>query len=205
METFWTIGTISALALNAILFIVVLALVREIGIILVRLGPSRPLVTTEGADIGSTVRPIELTSVTGRAVAIVPTKSRLNLMLFMSPACNACEQLMPAVKTFSRAYRDRISVTLVSNLLNEGYHTDDGNDFAIVHSLELYRQFNIMSTPYAMLLDNNNVVVSRGAVNTLDELESLVSFEYKIETSRPVPTAPSIVASRDATVERTPL
>jgi len=41
METFWTVGVVAALAGNLIVFGLLLGLARELGLVLIRLGPDK--------------------------------------------------------------------------------------------------------------------------------------------------------------------
>jgi len=104
MALFWTIGIIGLLICQALMFILILAFARELGVILVRLGPISARPAPEGPAVGEVVEPIEMVDITGKAHPLRPRKSNA-LLVFISPSCPACEELLPGMRTLAKEYR----------------------------------------------------------------------------------------------------
>lgn len=178
IELTLSIAAFGAAALNTLL---VLALARQLGVLLIRVGPSRPMVANEGLDVGTVFPPSSATTITGEAVELRPTKSRSRMLCFISSTCSVCDELVKALPTFARAYRNRIDVVIISK-----QHPPDGDRrYAVVVGQgipwiadeSLFMVANVLGLPFSLLLDENNVVLARGGATNLDELESLVNVE----------------------------
>ena len=186
MEAFWTFGVVVSLVANLVFLLVVLSFARELGIILVRIGPAYSKETASGPAVGERLEPFEITDLQGNNHWVSTTKFRHQLLLFLSPACSNCKELLPGLHTLAKDYRDSVQVFAVSS----GEQTPEDYENAkrlgplvpYVCRAELHSdsEFAIHGTPYAVLLDSSNSVVSKGMVNNLQHLESLLSLEvYK--------------------------
>jgi methylamine dehydrogenase accessory protein MauD len=184
MELFWTAGIIALGALNAFMLIALLAFAREIGIILVRLGPAVPKVLNEGPKTGAAIGTIDLRRLDGTKHVVAATKLEWKLLMFVSPACRSCVEIAGALKTFATHYRDRVRVYAISS----GQPSPE--DAVLAESLgprviysrnaEVGSQLQIPATPYAVLLDENNIVVSVGITNSLEQLEALLAIQLQV-------------------------
>lgn len=169
-----------ALLLGAASMAMCLGLARQLGVLLVRIGPSRPLVTTEGPAIGDLVSFADLGAPTLDGARFRATKGLL--VLFMSATCSTCDALIPAAQTFARAYARRIAVACVVKTngqpeLHPQYSALIRSGVEVLQLSDLHDRLSILGTPYALLLDSEGRMLSKGVVNNLDEIESLLEIE----------------------------
>ncbi len=109
----------------------------------------------------------------------------LRLLMFVSATCPLCKGLIPVARSF--AHDERLDLTFV------GDDTVAAQQKMIAaHGLESYRfingpevgqAFEVGKLPYAVLLDAEGTILSKGLVNSREHLESLiVAHEMGIAT-----------------------
>lgn len=131
------------------LSVVVVALLRQVGVLHTRLRPLGVHFAGEGPD---------------RLVAAPPlpgveyADAAMTLVAFSSPTCEVCHELLPSLRAMERQYRD---LRLVEVELGEG-------------SKPVFSAFNVRSTPYVVTVDRAGVVQGRGVANSLEQVEVLV-------------------------------
>ncbi|HSK15517.1 MAG TPA: MauE/DoxX family redox-associated membrane protein [Gaiellaceae bacterium] len=142
--------TVVAVALAAlavavvVLALLVLALYRQVGVLTLRLGPRVPLELAEEGPELGVPAPA-LESLRGRGPELV---------VFFSAGCRLCRQLAPGVSALAR---QGLAVHVVED----------------AHDELAFERWNVPGTPFvAHVIDG--VVVAKGTVNTLEELESLL-------------------------------
>ena len=158
--------------------IVVVALARQIGVLHERIAPVGALKIDSGPAVGDKAPALALATLGGGFVQIgqVLAKGRLQLLLFVSPDCPVCKELIPIAKSFARD--ERLSVLYVSDGRTEELRRFverlglDANAF--VNSPEVGMRFGVGKLPYAVLIDDAAVVSASGLVNSREHLESLV-------------------------------
>ena len=98
------------------------------------------------------------------------------MLLFVSPDCPVCKELIPIAKSFAKD--ERLSVLYVSDGRTEElrrFVDRLGLDAsAFVNSPEVGMRFGVGKLPYAVLIDDAAVVAASGLVNSREHLESLV-------------------------------
>lgn len=183
MDSFWTAGIVVLAIMNALTLVALLAFARELGTVLVRLGPSVPRVVASGPQTGTTIEPLELRSLDGAVHRVMAGKSRWKLLMFVAPACPSCLEIAPALRTFAAQYSDRVQVFAVSSgdpvPGDFEYAASLGAHVAFTRDARLATELHIPGTPYAVLLDASNVVVSLGVTNNLEQLESLIAVQVR--------------------------
>lgn len=166
---------IAVIALAAL----VLALLRQIGVLHERMGPAGALVGREGPRTGDPAPVLDLTDWNGRTLRIgaADPEGRGTLLLFVSPTCPVCETLLPLVTSVRDAEDPQLRVVLASD-----GPRDEHAVFVAHHGLarghyvlstELGLAFEVGRLPYAVLLDGDGVIRARGLVNSREHLESL--------------------------------
>lgn len=174
---------IAVLVLGGIVVLILLYLViltRQIALLHLRLQPTGARVTDMGPDIGVQLEQYHAQDINGQDVLVVGGQ-RARLLLFVSPNCSVCHDLMPSVKAISKSYRrgaNSHEIVLISVLEERSasltYAQRHGiRDIPIVASATLAELFRIASTPYAVAIDENGVVKAKGIVNNVEHLESL--------------------------------
>jgi uncharacterized membrane protein YphA (DoxX/SURF4 family) len=128
--------------------VLVLALYRQVGVLSTRLAPQGAL---ELAEEGPEI---------GRAAPELDDLARTGsaLVAFFSPTCPLCRDLAPAVGALRR---DGIQVRVVDEAADK----------------EAFDRWNVPGSPFAVhVLDG--AVMAKGLVNTLEQLDGLVSLGY---------------------------
>jgi len=159
---------------------VVLFIGRQIGNIYQRLGPAGAMMANPGPELDSRVDQITVEDIDGKRVAIGGIRERRSLLIFVSPGCSSCAELASGIRAISRHDRNSLEVVLLSI----GTDLKQHQEFRRRHSLaslpyvvspELRTRMNITTVPYALLLDEEGVLRSKGIVNSLSHLESLLN------------------------------
>jgi methylamine dehydrogenase accessory protein MauD len=182
---------VSALAVsNLVLWVlvlvlaaVVLALVRQIGLLHERIAPAGALMLNRGLTVGEPAPLVEVSDLDGLAhqVGSARADGRSTLLLFVSPSCPVCKALLPAVKSSRRDERAWIDVILASDGDSQEQrsfvreHGLQGIPYVVSTALGLAYQASRL--PFAALLDESGILRARGLVNSREHLESL--FEAK--------------------------
>ncbi len=162
------------------LSIVVLALVRQIGILHERVAPAGALLGREGPRPGEAAPVLEVEDLAGRRVRIGgrDTANVATLLLFVSPSCPVCKVLLPAARSLRDAEKGALQLVLASDGPREEHaafveaHGLERESYVL--SAELGLLYQVGRLPHAVLLDAQGVVRARGLVNSREHLESLV-------------------------------
>jgi len=166
-----------------VLCVVVLALVRQIGVLHERLGPVGALSLSQGPKVGDEVPRFDLTAIDGRYVKVGGDneQGRSTLLFFLSPTCPVCKTLLPVLKSSRRTERSWLDVLLVSDGdLDEQkvfVAANDLSELTYIVSADLGISLRIGRLPYVVLLDEHGVIGAQGLVNSREHLESV--FEAK--------------------------
>ncbi|MDQ2913455.1 MAG: hypothetical protein M3T56_09385 [Chloroflexota bacterium] len=186
METFWTTGIVVLIAANAMFLALLLALTRQIGVILVRLGPTVARETADGLAVGALLEPAVLRDVAGVEHRIAPAKRGSTLLLFIAPGCQSCRELVTGVRAFANQYARDVRTLAISTAapseLDAFYVSRLSPTVPYIRDRAFADQLLVKATPFAILLDPSNAVASKGIVNSLEQLESLIA----VETTNPV-------------------
>ena len=167
------------LALSA----VVLALVRQLGVLHERIAPAGALMLNRGLTVGEPAPALDVTALDGRPLRVGAARSdgRSTLLLFVSPTCPVCKTLLPAVIASGRDERAWMDVILASDgelaAQREFVRAQGLEGVPYVVSAALGLAYQVSRLPFAALLDEHGVLRARGLVNSREHLESL--FEAK--------------------------
>jgi methylamine dehydrogenase accessory protein MauD len=131
------------------LSVVVVALLRQVGVLHTRLRPLGVHFAGEGPDRLEAAPPVP---------GVDYASAAMTLVAFSSPTCEVCESLLPSLRAMERQYRD---LRLVEVSLGEP-------------SRAVFSAFNVRSTPYVVTVDRAGVVQGRGIANSLEQVEVLV-------------------------------
>lgn len=167
---------IAVVALAALL----LALLRQVGVLHERIAPAGALMGGESPRVGDAAPRIEATALDGTPVAIggADAGGRATLIFFLSPQCPICKALLPALASLRRAERRSLRVVHAS-----AGSADEQRRFAAAHALDpadyllseaLGLAYSVPRLPYAVLIDAEGIVRARGLVNSREHLESLL-------------------------------
>ena len=160
-----------------VLVFAVFALARQIGILHTRLAPAGALMTTAGPKVGQPAPVMSVPDINGVPVSIGTPTRLAQLILFVSPTCPICKELVPIAKDMAKA--ERVGLVFGSDGGERRAHEDYIKRMSIekypyIVSLELGMRFEVGKLPYAVLIDSAGVLRSKGLVNSREHLESLV-------------------------------
>lgn len=162
---------------------VVLALVRQIGVLHERIGPAGALLLKRGLQIGQPVPSMSLTDLGGRHVTIgAPSDNgRSTLLVFLSPTCPICKVLLPVVQSSRASESAWLELILASDGVEDEHRrfiaANRLEEVPYVLSAELGMSFQVERLPFAAVIDENGILRARGLINSREHLESL--FEAK--------------------------
>lgn len=152
----------------------VLVLFRQLGVLHLRFGPRGALATDEGPELNTLAPMVESVDMTGRQLRIGGVGSPTTVV-FVSPKCSVCEDLLPAIRALHRAISRDVQVVVA---------VDGNGDLAaswarrlgavpVLADLTVSELYGVAGTPYAVHIDGSGVVRRKGVVNTLEQLESV--------------------------------
>jgi methylamine dehydrogenase accessory protein MauD len=182
---------VSALAIsNTVLWVlvlvltaVVLALVRQVGVLHERIAPAGALMLNRGPAVGEPAPVLEVADLDGRPHQLGSARAdgRSTLLLFVSPSCPVCKTLLPAVKSSRKDERAWMDVVLASDgdagEQREFVRVQGLDGIPYIVSAALGLAYQVSRLPFAALLDEQGILRARGLVNSREHLESL--FEAK--------------------------
>ena len=159
--------------------VALLALARQVGVLHVRVAPAGALLTGKGPVVGEPAPVLDVTTMDGAVLSIGKTlaKGRMQLLLFVSPSCPLCKELIPIAKNFAR--RERLDIVFVGD-------DEASEQQAMIARMEMAgmpfvngplvgRTFQVDRLPHAVLIGDNGTLLSKGLVNSREHLESLVT------------------------------
>ncbi|MGH2724843.1 MAG: methylamine dehydrogenase accessory protein MauD [Actinomycetota bacterium] len=172
MSGWWLASYVVLWGLVVVLALVVLALARQVGTLHLRLGPRGALeMDEEGPPLGEAPEPIDALDTGGRPVQIAGPGTA-QLLLFVSPGCPVCREVLPSLPAVART--GLMAPVVVSDGDGSEATLPGRLDAPVVAGPDIARGFGIPGTPYAVVLDGLGVVRAKGTVNNLEQMEGLV-------------------------------
>ncbi len=180
MTGVWFISYLVLWLMVIALLIVVITLARQIGLLHRRLRPHGARMTNAGPEIGEQAPELKGVTLQGRNIALESCRDKQTLLVFVSPTCTSCAELAPALRSIWKSERTTLQVFLVSLSGDEKANREFIARHKLVNipcivSRSLGLQYNVTSSPYGVLIDNQGVVRAKGIVNHLEHLESLLN------------------------------
>lgn len=176
----------SLVASNAVLWvlvlglsIVVLALVRQVGILHERIAPVGALMLAKGLKVGELAPTLAVTDLAGKSLSVggARTDGRTLLLMFISPTCPVCKVLLPVLKATRKSDQAAVEIVLASDgdlAEQNAFVAQNGLDvFRYVVSAPLGISYQVNRLPYAVLVGADGVLRARGIINSREHLESL--------------------------------
>lgn len=156
------------------------ALARQIGILYRRLTPAGARVMNAGPTIGERIVPFTGRDIYGRSVSLPLANQRPTLLMFLSPGCPMCNEVIPALKSVAQQEKHRLNIVLASfagdESSNRSYVEEHGlSHLPYVFSFDLAHMFTISGAPYALVVDQAGILRTKGLVNNREHLDSLLN------------------------------
>lgn len=146
----WIASYVLLWAAVLVLSVAVVVLLRQIGVLHARIRPLGVHFAGEGLEPGT---PAPRTS------SLEFGGSEVTLVTFTSPTCSICASLVPSLRALEREYAD-VALHLVE-------HGDE--------TREVFRAYNVSSTPYVIAVGDDGLVRGGGVANSLEQVEELIA------------------------------
>ena len=179
MTTFW-LATYGALwVLSLFLAVAVFTLARQVGLIHARLPPTGARMLPIGLKVGDEAPALHAVDLRGRPVSLGNAQGKQTLLVFVSPSCQVCGEVVPALQSIWHSDREHLDIIVLSVVDDEAQN----QQFAVRHKLgriplviapamrDVYR---VGSTPYAVLIDEHGILRAHGIVNRLEHVDSIL-------------------------------
>jgi methylamine dehydrogenase accessory protein MauD len=156
-----------------------LALARQVGVLHARLAPAGALMTGKGPAVGEPAPMLDAQTLEGAPIAIGKplATGRVQLLLFVSPHCPLCKDLIPIARNFAKT--ERLDIVFVGDDEIDEQRAMiarlDMGSLPFVNSSIVGRTFHVDRLPHAVLIGDTGTVLSKGLVNSREHLESLVT------------------------------
>ncbi|MGH2776778.1 MAG: hypothetical protein ACRDJT_15315 [Actinomycetota bacterium] len=182
LSGWWAASYVALWILVAVLCLVVVALARQIGTLHLRLGPRGALeMDDEGPALGEGRPPIKSQDLEGNPVT-VGGQGAEQFLLFVSPGCIVCEQVMPSIGAVVEATGKRpVVLTDLDETETRLAFQHKRMAAPIVASSESFTTYEVPGTPYVVVLDTHGVVQAKGTVNNLEQMEGLIDTAQRRE------------------------
>jgi methylamine dehydrogenase accessory protein MauD len=186
MDGWWAASYVVLWVLVVVLALVVVALARQIGTLHMRIGPHGALeIDTEGPPLGEPAESFEVEDISGEPVT-VGGPGRPQLLLFISPGCQLCAQVLPSVDAVASA-GGMTPLVIADGDRHETLSSYSSRSWnaPLVPATRVAESYEIPGTPYAVILDDLGIVRSKGTINNLEQMEGLIDTAKKrLEESR---------------------
>lgn len=173
MDGWWALSYLMLWLLVLALCLVVVALARQIGTLHMRLGPRGALeMDDEGPELGSPAISIPTQDMNGEPV-VVGTASQL--LMFVSPGCHVCDQVLPSVGAV--AHTGSLAPLVITDVDEEETRlTFKSKRVAapVVPGIAVAQSYEVPGTPYVVVVDPSGTVAAKGTVNNLEQIEGLI-------------------------------
>lgn len=163
MGEIWKLVVILLTAGVVIEGVAIVAILRQVGSIILMIHPDQPREIAAGPDIGSVV------DVPGR------TAGMPLVAVFVSPGCPPCEEMLPGIPVVRRRYPrvDFVAVVVHEEADVRADYALKVGDFADANLFGLFGEWNVRGTPFGVALDAERRVRHRGVVNSIEQLETM--------------------------------
>lgn len=175
MDGWWAASYVVLWLLVLSLGVIVVALARQIGTLHLRLGPRGALeVDDEGPPLGTSLPEMTGTD-TGGTDRSIGGPGEPQLLLFTSPGCMVCKQVLPSVSVIARSGNLQPYVLTDVDIEEARLaYAKEQLGAPVVSAKEITAAYDVPGTPYVIVTDKLGVVRAKGTVNNLEQMEGLV-------------------------------
>lgn len=178
MTALWTV-TILAVVLTVIESVAVIALIRQVGLLHLRIEESRELPPSPGLQPPRKLQ-------TGSQLCLDPVRDALAdgpapdliLLGFVRPTCGSCTAALPAFASAASRLSINEQALLVSDADEAGtraYLAAHGVSLPLITGPHLLSVNGIPTIPYAVVVDGAGNVLAAGAATSAEQLEAVLS------------------------------
>jgi len=166
----WMASYVILWILAAVLVVAVIGLYRQLGLLHLRMGNTGALdVEGQGPPLGQKVSQMELTDLAGEVHEVGVGQEAL--LVILSVGCSACERLLPSLQVYGQDHRTIVVTGGVPEAAND--LSSRLGKVPVVWNRRVIDDFAVTLPPFAIRVDSKGLVVGRGIVNNLGQLEEL--------------------------------
>jgi methylamine dehydrogenase accessory protein MauD len=178
MLTALIVSSIFAWVVILALVVALLALARQVGVLHIRVAPAGALTTAGGPAVGAKAGALPAQTLDGAHVTVggAAPGSVLRLLMFVSASCPLCKNLIPMAKSFARD--ERVQLIFIGDddpqVQRAMIERHGLTGYQFINGPEIGQAYEVGKLPFAVLLDADGLILSKGLVNSREHLESLV-------------------------------
>ncbi len=167
-----------------VLLAVVLALVRQVGILYERVAPAGAQKAPVELKAGEEVPVLEMQTLDGAPLRLGggSGNGKSTLLFFLSPSCPVCKTLLPVLQAIRNSEAHWLEVVLAGDGDSEEHRAwrkaQGMESWLYVLSPQLGMTMQVGQLPFAALIDENGILRARNPVNSAEQLESTLGDQY---------------------------
>lgn len=173
MTGWWLISYLVLWTLVALLCLVALVVLRQLGLMYAR---DERLSSLPGPRQGEAVGPLDMSDArSGEPVTFPHPAKPLSLMIFVSPECSLCKEALAGIDALN--HDDDLWIVVVSTGdagAIESLRALLGDQTALVVSEEMHRALEIPFVPWSLLVDRAGVVRQGRPINRPGDLQTML-------------------------------
>lgn len=160
--------------LCGLLLVSVVVLARLVGVLSARMPGRGALLTAHGPEVGEEVP--QLTQLE----AFPDPGRRWTMVAFLSPQCEDCRALHPALRAVAREESDWLELAVAPASIDlERFEPYADTSFgaygiAVLRDADIGRALQVHSTPYVLVIDPAGVLRAKGVPNRREQLDGLL-------------------------------
>ena len=200
MEGWWLVSYVVNWVLLLALGIFCIAILRQLGLLYVRLGGSLgALQTADGPELGASLPVTSVHDSFGVVRSLLPEAGHHKLLVFMSPTCEICDPMVPHMPAFSRSLRSHAEmlVMMTSEDTSGKFSSWKPGAPQMVIDQSVAEMLVLPAMPYAIVVDDQGHIVSKGVFNDMVQLESLLNEAESRRTGHAHPVNEPVLERAD--------
>ncbi len=173
---------LSLAVIQALQGIVLLILLRQVGILSLRVRPAGAKTMPSGPVVGELVPHLTLPDMggTGLTLQLPPPDEKPWIVLFVAPGCSSCQHIAPAIRSLSGETGDELGWAIVcmgrrSECIEFRDQRSFGRSLFCYAADEIRDLYEIGTTPYALLIGPDGNLIAKGLVNHIEHIESMIN------------------------------
>lgn len=179
MSTPWIVAVVLQMLVTGCLAVIVVSLVRQFGIIALRLNPSAGMDTEEGPGPGSELPAQSVSLLGGGTFQFAGERAQPLITVFLSPDCTICNAVADHVVTLMSDYANELDLLVVVHatprVAREYVRDHRFESLPVALKQNFPSNHGISTTPFALAITAEGTVAGRGVPNALEHLEELVA------------------------------
>lgn len=160
-----------------VLLAVVLALLRQVGILYERVAPAGAQKAPLGLKVGEEMPVLEMQTLDGHPLRLAGGL-KSTLLFFLSPACPVCKTLLPVLQAIRNSESSWLEIVLAGDGNNQEHRAwrkaQGMESWLYVLSPQLGMTLQVGQLPFAALVDERGILRARSPVNKREQIENMI-------------------------------